>query len=201
VRGPDGLTTTYEPVRNDHANHVLDVSVCPAPLPPHVADEARRLAREVLLGLDVVGVMCVEFFVDHEERLMVNEVAPRPHNSGHLTLEAHVCNQFEQQARAVCGLPAGSTERLVPGAAMANLMGELWSAGEPDWLASLNDPKVRLHLYGKHEARPGRKMGHLTTVAEDVETAERRIRAARESLTRGRPRTEAPARAPTATQS
>jgi 5-(carboxyamino)imidazole ribonucleotide synthase len=178
----DGRVALYEPTQNEHADHILDVSVCPAPLPASVAEQARELARAVLEGLDVVGVLCVELFLDADGTLRVNEIAPRPHNSGHLTLDAHVCCQFEQQVRAVCGLPLGSSERRVPAAAMANLLGDLWQGGEPDWAAALADPALRLHLYGKTRPARGRKMGHLTVAAADAGTARVRVLAAREAL-------------------
>ncbi len=140
--------------------------------------EAVALARGVLEKLDVVGVLCVEFFLARDGRLLINELAPRPHNSGHLTFDANVTSQFEQQLRAICGLPLGSTELLRP-AAMANLLGDLWQSGEPDWHAALRHPQVKLHLYGKLSARPGRKMGHLTALAETVEEARTLVLAAR----------------------
>jgi hypothetical protein len=146
-----------------------------------LVEEAVRLARGLLEELDVVGVLCVEFFVTRDGRLLVNELAPRPHNSGHLTFDASVTSQFEQQLRAVCGLPLGSTELLRP-AAMANLLGDLWSGGEPDWAAACAFPDVKLHLYGKSHARPGRKMGHLTALAERTATARERVLHARMSL-------------------
>ena len=137
----------------------------------------------MLEGFDVAGLLCVEMFLLEDGGLVVNEVAPRPHNSGHLTIDAHVTSQFEQQVRAVCGLPLGSVDRLGPAAAMANLLGDLWSPeGPPRWPAALADPAVRLHLYGKGEMRPGRKMGHLTVVAADAAEAERRVRNARSAL-------------------
>jgi 5-(carboxyamino)imidazole ribonucleotide synthase len=139
------------------------------------------MARGILAALDVVGVLCVELFVTRDGRLLVNELAPRPHNSGHLTFDAAVTSQFEQQLRAICGLPLGSTELLRP-AAMANLLGDLWEAGEPDWTAALAFPEVKLHLYGKATPRPGRKMGHLTALAPDRETALSRVTAARAAL-------------------
>jgi len=126
-------------------------------------------------------VLCVEFFVTRDGRLLINELAPRPHNSGHLTVDACLTSQFEQQLRAVCGLPLGSTERLRP-AAMANLLGDLWAVGEPDWRAALAFPDVKLHLYGKAEARPGRKMGHLTALAATADEARRRVLLARAAL-------------------
>jgi len=126
-------------------------------------------------------VLCVEFFLTRDGRLLVNELAPRPHNSGHLTFDAAITSQFEQQLRAICGLPLGSTELLRP-AAMANLLGDGWQHGEPDWATACSAPHVKLHLYGKTEARPGRKMGHLTALAADVSTARREVLAARASL-------------------
>ena len=185
VRGPDGAVALYEPTLNEHVDHILDVSLSPAPVPAPVADEARAMARAVLAGLDVVGVLCVELFLDADGTLRVNEIAPRPHNSGHVTIDAHVCCQFEQQVRAVCGLPLGSTERRVPAAAMVNLLGDLWRDGEPDWAAALADPDVRLHLYGKTRAARGRKMGHLNVADDDVDRARERALAARRRLLHG----------------
>lgn len=182
ARGLDGAIALYEPVLNRHRQHVLDVTLCPAPVSPRVRDAALAIAREALARFDVVGVLCVELFLLADGSLVVNELAPRPHNSGHLTLDAHVCCQFEQQVRAVCGLPLGSTERKVPAAAMVNLLGDCWSEGPPDFAAALADPGVRLHLYGKQDARPGRKMGHLTVTDATPEKAERRALAARAAL-------------------
>ncbi|HEY8549058.1 MAG TPA: 5-(carboxyamino)imidazole ribonucleotide synthase [Vicinamibacterales bacterium] len=184
ARGVDGTFVHYGVIENAHARHILDVSIAPARVPPDVAAEAIRIARAVLESLDVVGVLCVEMFVTRDGRLLVNELAPRPHNSGHLTFDASVTSQFEQQLRAVCGLTLGSTALLRP-AAMANLLGDLWNDGEPRWEAACAFPEVKLHLYGKTLPRPGRKMGHLTALASDVDEAERRVRAARESLTGG----------------
>lgn len=187
ARGLDGDFAHFGVFENTHRDHILDVTVAPARIDPAVAAEAIELARAVLDTLDVVGVLCVEMFVGSDGRLRINELAPRPHNSGHLTIEAAVTSQFEQQARAVCGLPLGSTA-LRP-AAMANLLGDLWQndAGqpcEPDWAAALRVPGVKLHLYGKREARPGRKMGHLTAVAETATAAETLVRQARAALRR-----------------
>jgi 5-(carboxyamino)imidazole ribonucleotide synthase len=127
-------------------------------------------------------VLCVEMFVTTAGRLLINELAPRPHNSGHLTFDACVTSQFEQQLRAICGLPLGATDQLLP-AAMANLLGDLWQDGEPDWVAACSFPTVKLHLYGKAQPRPGRKMGHLTALAADAGTARDRVLAARAALT------------------
>ena len=182
ARGLSGEFTHYGVVENTHSRHILDLSVAPARVPPDVAREAVGVARAVLEELDVVGVTCVEFFLTNEGRLLVNELAPRPHNSGHFTFDACVTSQFEQQLRAVCGLPLGSTELLRP-AAMANLLGDLWQGGEPDWGAALAHTDVKLHLYGKTTPRPGRKMGHLTALASTPEEAARTALAARAALT------------------
>jgi 5-(carboxyamino)imidazole ribonucleotide synthase len=181
ARGPGGEVAAYPPIENEHRRHILDLSVAPAGVSDALAAEARGLAEAVLVALDVVGVLCLELFVTRDGRLLVNELAPRPHNSGHLTIEACPTSQFEQQLRAVCGLPLGATELAAP-AAMANLMGELWEGGEPDWPAALALPGVSLHLYGKAEARPGRKMGHLTALARTPAEARGRVLAARAAL-------------------
>ena len=183
ARGMDGSFAHYGVIENEHARHILDVSVAPARVSPRVANDAVEMARTVLEKLDVRGVLCVEFFLAAGGRLVINELAPRPHNSGHLTFDACLTSQFEQQLRAVCGLPLGSTEQLRP-AAMANLLGDLWQDGEPDWAAAAAIPEVKLHLYGKLAPRPGRKMGHLTALAADIATAEQRVRAARSALAR-----------------
>lgn len=181
VRGADGAYADYGVIENDHANHILDVSAAPAGIPPSTARQAREIARAVLESLGVIGVLCVEFFLEPSGRLMINELAPRPHNSGHLTFDAAVTCQFEQQLRAVCGLPLGSTELLRP-AAMANLLGDLWHQGEPAWVRAAAFPNVKLHLYGKLEARPGRKMGHLTCLAATPSEARDTVLAARAAL-------------------
>jgi 5-(carboxyamino)imidazole ribonucleotide synthase len=181
ARGLDGSFAHFGVIENRHHRHILDVSTAPAAVPPGVEREAVAVARGILEGLGVVGVLCVEMFLTRDGRLLVNELAPRPHNSGHLTFDACVTSQFEQQLRAICGLPLGSTELLRP-AAMANLLGDLWSEGEPDWEAACRFPDVKLHLYGKAEARPGRKMGHLTALASTVEEARERVTAARAAL-------------------
>ncbi len=181
ARGLDGTLADYGAIANTHANHILDVSVAPALLPASVAHAAVDIARQVLKALDVVGVLCVEFFVTKQGSLLVNELAPRPHNSGHLTFDACITSQFEQQLRAICGLPLGSTELLRP-AAMANLLGDLWQAGVPNWQAACRFEQVKLHLYGKQEPRPGRKMGHLTTLANTTDEALKTVLAARRAL-------------------
>lgn len=181
ARGLEGAIVDYGLIANTHTNHILDISVAPAPQHERVVREAVAIAHGVLERLDVVGVLCVEFFLTHDGKLLINELAPRPHNSGHLTFDACITSQFEQQLRAICGLPLGSTELLRP-AAMANLLGDVWSAGEPDWVRLCGFADVKLHLYGKAEARPGRKMGHLTALAHDAQTAVRNVLAARNAL-------------------
>src|SRR5579859_3909921 len=181
ARGLDGAFAHYGVIENSHRNHILDVSLAPPALPPELIAEAVEIARGILEALDVIGVLCVEFFLTRAGKLLVNELAPRPHNSGHLTFDACVTSQFEQQLRAVCGLPLGSTEQLRP-AAMANLLGDLWQQGEPAWAAACAFPNVKLHLYGKHEPRPGRKMGHLTALAASATEAAQTVRAARAAL-------------------
>lgn len=180
ARSVDGAFAHYGPMANGHCNHILDVTVSPAAIDPKIALEAVEIARAVMEALDAVGVLCVEYFLTRDGRLLINELAPRPHNSGHFSFDASVTSQFEQQLRAVCGLPLGSTEQLAP-AAMANLLGDLWAGGEPDWAAACAQPNVKLHLYGKLEPRPNRKMGHLTAIGP---AAEMTVRAARECLQR-----------------
>ena len=181
VRGADGQCRFYAPSCNHHVAGILDVSFSPAPFGAHVINDAIEITRGVLEQLDVTGVLCVEFFLTRGGALLVNELAPRPHNSGHLTIDACVTSQFEQQLRSVCGLPLGSTEMPRP-AAMANLLGDIWAGGEPQWEAALALPEVKLHLYGKSEPRPGRKMGHLTATANTAEVAEHLVREARSRL-------------------
>ncbi len=182
ARGVEGTVALYEPVRNRHERHILDVTTTPAGLEPAVRASAHEITRSVLEAFDVVGVLCVEFFLLPGGALLINEIAPRPHNSGHITIDAHHVCQFEQQVRAICGLPFGATERRVPAAAMVNLLGDLWTEGVPNWRAALADPHAHLHLYAKTGPRPGRKMGHLTVTAGTVEDAETRARAARAAL-------------------
>lgn len=183
ARGLDGEFAHFGVVENRHRNHILDVTLAPAAVSDRVVREAVEITRSVLEKLEVVGVLCVEFFLTADDRLLINELAPRPHNSGHFSFDACVTSQFEQQARAICGLPLGSTEMFRP-AAMANLLGDVWSGGEPDWAAACRLPNVKLHLYGKAEPRPGRKMGHLTALAATAEEAARDVIAAREALIR-----------------
>jgi 5-(carboxyamino)imidazole ribonucleotide synthase len=181
ARGMDGAFSHWGVIENIHRNHILDLSIAPAQIEPKIWSEAIEIARAVLEKLDVIGALCVEFFLTGTGELLINELAPRPHNSGHLTFDACVTSQFEQQLRAVCGLPLGSTELLRP-AAMANLLGDLWQDGEPNWRAAAAFPEVKLHLYGKLSPKPGRKMGHLTAMADTPQAAADLVRASRQAL-------------------
>lgn len=165
VRGLDGRVVTYPPSRNAHRDGILAVSVADGTVLAAVADQARRHALSIAEHLDYHGVLCVEFFVLRDGGVLANEIAPRPHNSGHYTQDGCLVSQFEQQARVMAGLPLGRTETLRP-TAMLNLLGDLWfdakgAQREPDWVGVLAVPGTRLHLYAKEEARPGRKMGHV----------------------------------------
>jgi 5-(carboxyamino)imidazole ribonucleotide synthase len=181
ARGVDRAAAFFEPFENVHRHHILDVTVAPADVPASLAAEAIEITSAVLDGLDYVGLLCIEFFVARDGRLLVNELAPRPHNSGHLTFDACRTSQFEQQVRAICGFPLGATELLQP-AAMVNLLGDLWQSREPNWGAALSMPDVKLHLYGKASPRPGRKMGHITVLAPTREQARDRALKARTML-------------------
>ena len=181
ARGADGAIASYAPFENRHHNHILDVTTVPAAITPAAATQADEITRTILEELQYIGVLCVEFFLSSDGELLVNELAPRPHNSGHLTFDAAVTSQFEQQVRAVCGLPLGSPEIPRP-AAMANLLGDLWADGEPNWAAACRFPDVKLHLYGKPNPRPGRKMGHLTAVGRTAGEAQDLVIAARDAL-------------------
>ena len=182
ARGADGQTATYPVCENVHRNHILDVTIVPARISPEAAAKARELAVEIAERLELVGLLAVEMFLLADGAILINELAPRPHNSGHFSFDASVTSQFEQQLRAVCGLPLGNTDSLRP-AAMVNLLGDVWAGGEPHWAAVLAMPDVKLHLYGKAEPRAGRKMGHLVAFGATVEEAERRALEARAALT------------------
>jgi len=181
ARGLDGEIVEYVPFENRHSNHILDLTTAPALIPAPIARQAAEITRTILEELQYVGVLCVEFFVSTDNELMVNELAPRPHNSGHLTFDAAITSQFEQQVRAICGLPLGAPDLLRP-AAMANLLGDLWADGEPNWAAAARLPDVKLHLYGKSDPRPGRKMGHITAMGKTLQDAQDRVIAARDAL-------------------
>ncbi len=183
ARGGDGHVVSYPVCENIHRNHILDVTIVPAEVGSEVAQRARKLAETVAEKLDLVGLLAVEMFLLADGSILINELAPRPHNSGHFSFDACVTSQFEQQLRAVCGLPLGSTDLLRP-VAMANLLGDLWVDGEPDWVAAARFPDVKIHLYGKAEPRPGRKMGHLVAFGADTTEARERVCAAREALGR-----------------
>lgn len=185
ARGVGGAFSHFGPFDNLHRNHILDVSAAPSTVPASLAVEAVDMTREVMEALEYVGLLCIEFFVAREGdgpgRLLINELAPRPHNSGHLTFDACRTSQFEQQLRAICGLPLGSADLLQP-AAMANLLGDLWANGTPDWPSALADGDMKLHLYGKAQPRPGRKMGHMTVLGASAAEARRKVIAARARL-------------------
>jgi len=157
ARGGDGGIAVYPPVENRHVNHILDTTIAPARLPAEILAEAEAVARQIAERLDLVGVLAVEMFVTKSGALLVNELAPRPHNSGHWTIDACMTSQFEQLVRAICGLPLGSTERHAD-AVMNNLIGR----DVERWREALDDRQTKLHLYGKSRVRPGRKMGHIT---------------------------------------
>jgi 5-(carboxyamino)imidazole ribonucleotide synthase len=171
ARGADGELCTFPAAENVHSHHILDYSVIPARVPEQIQREASDVARSIATDLEVVGLIAVEFFITSEGKLLVNELAPRPHNSGHYTFDACVTSQFEQQLRAVCGHPFGSPELLVP-TVMVNLLGDLWKDSRPpDWSAVLAQPRAKLHLYGKLEGRVGRKMGHYCVLGPTLDEA------------------------------
>ena len=188
ARNEQGETATWPVAENLHRDGILDVSIVPARVPEALADKARATATTIAARLDYQGVLCVEMFVTTAGGLLVNEIAPRPHNSGHYTIDACVTSQFEQQARVLAGLPLGSTRQHEP-AVMVNLLGEVWFESakadvprEPDWAQLLRHPQAKLHLYGKLEARRGRKMGHVTCVAPTLDEALAAARAIRSEL-------------------
>ena len=164
ARGFDGKSICFPVAQNVHVNGVLHTSTVPATVDEALQSKACKLATKFADGLDYVGVLAIEFFVDQTGQLLFNEMAPRPHNSGHYTLDATATSQFEQQLRALCALPLGSTRLLSP-VTMLNLLGDSWSAGDPDWQALFDQDEARLHLYGKSDARRGRKMGHVNFLA------------------------------------
>lgn len=201
VRGMHGQTATFPLIHNTHRGHILDLSIVPAvgetagrtegggSVTPAIAEQAVSIAEAVAREVGHVGTLAVEFFVTRDGRLLINEIAPRVHNSGHLTIEATRCSQFQQHVRAVCGLPLGAAGLVCGGAAMANLLGDVWpmdaqgrATGQPRWSAALREPGVHLHLYGKATPRIGRKMGHLTATGESADAAAGCVRAAREAL-------------------
>jgi 5-(carboxyamino)imidazole ribonucleotide synthase len=170
ARSSHGETACFPPAENIHRRGILNMSIVPARLKVELAGQARDMATRLAEALDYCGVMAVEFFVTGDDRLLVNEIAPRPHNSGHYTIDACVSSQFEQQVRMVCGLPPADTRLLSP-VVMINLLGDLWSNRPPDWSRALRCSRVKLHLYGKREARAGRKMGHFCYLHQDLDAA------------------------------
>jgi 5-(carboxyamino)imidazole ribonucleotide synthase len=182
ARTASGASVAYPVAENHHVGGILDLTVVPARVAPSLATDAVALADRIAEALGYVGVLAVEMFVS-DGHLLVNELAPRPHNSGHWTLDAAVTSQFEQHVRAVCGLALGATNLTTGAVAMVNLLGDLWARGEPSWDAALAEPDARLHLYGKSAARPGRKMGHLTVLGDDAGSVAERASELRSALT------------------
>mgnify|MGYP001566683395 FL=1 len=170
ARGGGGELKTFPVSENQHVNGILDISIVPARISQELAQQAQAIACQVAEKLSYQGVLCVEFFVLQDDELLINEIAPRPHNSGHYSINACITSQFEQQVRTLCGLPLGSTTQH-SAAVMVNLLGDLWQNGEPDWNQVLQHPSAKLHMYGKTEARPGRKMGHYTVLSTATATA------------------------------
>jgi 5-(carboxyamino)imidazole ribonucleotide synthase len=183
ARTADGRTEPWAVAENSHVDGILDLSVVPAAVDPPTIDRATGLAMAIADALGYVGVLAVELFMVDGE-LLVNEIAPRPHNSGHWTLDGSATSQFEQQIRAICGVGLGDTSMTTPAIAMVNLLGDLWAQGSPDWTSVLDDPRVKLHLYGKSEPRPGRKMGHLCVLSSVATEAASRALDLREGVSR-----------------
>lgn len=181
ARAADGATKSFPVSENQHRRGILDVSIVPARVGPALADHAAACAQGVAVKLGYCGVLAVEFFVTTDGTLLVNEIAPRPHNSGHYTIDACATSQFEQQVRTLCGLPLGDTRLLSP-VVMVNLLGDVWQRGHPAWDAVFSCPQAKLHLYGKHEARTGRKMGHYTVLGVDADEALAKALAVRAKL-------------------
>ena len=181
ARGADGATSVFPVGENRHRNGILDVCIVPARVSPSIVRQAEDVAAKIATKLEYCGVLAVEFFVTRDGRLLVNEIAPRPHNSGHYTIDACTTSQFEQQVRTLCGLPLGEAKLLAP-VVMVNLLGEAWAQGQPAWERLFRLPEAKLHLYGKHEARPGRKMGHFTVLGADADEALGKAMAVRNAL-------------------
>ena len=172
---------TFPVAENQHESGILDISIVPARVPEAIAEQARQMALKLAQALDYIGVLAVEFFVLQDNTLLINEIAPRPHNSGHYTIDACLTSQFEQQVRAMCGLPPGDTHLLSP-VAMVNLLGDIWRDDEPAWDKLLSEPHAKLHLYGKKEARIGRKMGHFNVLADNADSALQQAVALKDAL-------------------
>jgi 5-(carboxyamino)imidazole ribonucleotide synthase len=186
ARNPAGEIRCFDPVENEHRHHILDLTIAPAAIATAVREQAIAIATRIVSAFDYVGIMGVEFFLQADGVILVNEMAPRPHNSGHHTIDACETSQFEQQLRAVCGLPLGSTRLLCP-AVMLNLLGDMWPGIEqaPDWSHILRDPSAALHLYGKKRAIERRKMGHATFLGEHARERAESVKAS--LLASGRP--------------
>lgn len=167
ARNPQGEAVCYPIAENQHRNGILHMSIVPARIEPSLAEQAEKQALALADALDYTGILAVEFFVSTEGELLFNEMAPRPHNSGHYTKDACVTSQFEQQARMMCGLKPGDA-RLISPVVMVNMLGDLW---DPDWSKLLAYAEIKLHLYGKKQARPGRKMGHFNVLSDSLEQA------------------------------
>lgn len=181
ARNPNGETVVYPLVENEHRHHILDVTRCPvSPTLAHLDQQAQQIALGVADTLQLEGLLCIEFFVAGDQ-LMINEIAPRPHNSGHWSIEGCVTSQFEQQVRAVCNLPLGSTSLVAP-CAMVNILGDLWGNSSPKWKLAMEEPRTYLHLYGKSKAAIGRKMGHITQLAESSTIASENLRKLRDHM-------------------
>ncbi|MDK3156465.1 5-(carboxyamino)imidazole ribonucleotide synthase [Kamptonema cortianum] len=181
ARGVSGETEVFPVAENLHRHHILDMSIVPARIPEAVSARAKQIALGIAEAIGLVGVLAVEMFLTHGKEVIVNELAPRPHNSGHYSFDACVTSQFEQQLRAVCALPLGSTALLSP-CVMVNILGDVWHHGEPDFAAVLQDPDLKLHLYGKSEPKPGRKMGHFVCFGSTVQEALDRAQTAKKIL-------------------
>ena len=184
ARADDGTVRCFPVGENQHKGGILDLTIVPARVTPAIAATAVDLATRLATALGYVGTLGVEMFVLEDGQVLINEIAPRPHNSGHYTQDATVCSQFDQQVRAMCGLPLGDPGLMSP-VAMLNVMGDMWAAGTPDWAAVMGHDGARLHLYGKREARPGRKMGHVNVLAGDAGTAVAAAESLRRALERG----------------
>ncbi len=170
ARSAEGETALFPVGENVHVGGILDTTFVPARVPPRLAQQATGMAQALADAMDYCGVLAVEFFLTRDGELLINEMAPRPHNSGHYTVDACLTSQFEQQVRTLCGLPPGATTLLSP-VVMVNILGDLWEPCIPPWEQLLSHPQAKLHLYGKRHARPGRKMGHYNCLAEDLDTA------------------------------
>lgn len=167
ARSHEGKVTAFPVAENTHINGILHATVVPANITEQHAENAIEMASKIAQGLDYVGTLAVEFFISQQDEMIVNEIAPRPHNSGHYTLDACATSQFEQQVRMLCGLPAGNCSLLTP-VVMINLLGDVWGHSQPDWVKLFEEPQAKLHLYGKKEARQGRKMGHFNLLGDDT---------------------------------